>query len=69
VPTPSAVKCTISARHTCFCGALRSLIVNDHGNGTPDFHRIGTPLAKRTDGSARPGGAGWGCAAGAGAAG
>ena len=24
VPTPSAVKSTISARQTCFCGALRS---------------------------------------------
>ncbi len=26
VPTPSAVKSTIWPRHTCFCGALRSLI-------------------------------------------
>jgi len=26
VPTPSADKSTISARHTCFCGALRSLV-------------------------------------------
>ena len=25
VPTPSALKRTISARQTCFCGALRSL--------------------------------------------
>jgi uncharacterized membrane protein len=38
--------------------------VNDRGIGTPDFHRIGTPLAG-ADGSARPGEAGWGCAAGA----
>jgi hypothetical protein len=39
--------------------------VNDRGNGTPHFRRMGTLSEARADGNDRPGGAGWGCAAGA----
>jgi hypothetical protein len=40
-------------------------VVNDHGNGTPDFHRKGPLVWMCSNDSDRPGGAGWGCAAGA----
>ena len=55
VPTPSAVNSTISARQTCFCGALRSCTTAlTAGEYRPRTKRRGFSCAHRADSHAEP---------------
>jgi len=61
----SGDKVSDDAARARFVSAYDAKHVNDHGNGTPDFHRKGPLVWMCSNDSDRPGGAGWGCAAGA----
>jgi len=49
VPTPSLVSSTISARHACFCAALRSLMIRSSRSLSDGERLIEIPLRIQPD--------------------